>query len=170
MRTKGQIQFGEMIMVVIVIVLLLVIGMVFFFNSGERSIRADMRHYEDISSLKLAKSVLSLPEVQCEAYQGSGCVDLLKVEALASKIYKRCGKKSAVTSYYCQLFGYATINITAIDPSFKRESQIGFYESIPGMAVHSAPQYLYATLYDPLKKTKVFAYFTVTRYSREVSQ
>ncbi len=163
---KAQIQFGETIMVVVILVFLLVIGIVFYFNATKGSLEKEFSYREDIESVKLAKSVLALPELSCGGFTGGGttCMDALKASSLAT-IKDRPG----VREYYRDRFGFATIKLNPLDGV-----PLTLYDSDPRPVDLSKKwnvqaQRIFTTLYDPLTDTMTLGYLNVTRYSAVVS-
>ena len=170
---RGQIEFGESLMVVIILVFILIIGIVFYFNASERSLGQEAAYHEDINSVTLAKAVLALPEVQCGAFSGTGtdtCIDALKLTALAYVIKN----DPDANAYYGTLFGYANISINIIctpgTPCSSTPTPIVIYEDKPAINVSATPQFIFTTLYDPVNGSQRLAYLNVTRYVKETPQ
>ncbi len=163
----GQIQFGESLMVVIILVFLLVIGIVFYHAVSSGSVREEIAYREEVESLALAKNVLALPEVACGrlAARGPGCVDELKLRALAGIIEGEDSAGAAARAYYEDLFGRATITVhdMAVDPS-QPEASFTLYEQDPGRETRRAQQ-LFTTLYDPVAERTTMAYLSVERHA-----
>ena len=166
----GQIQFGETIMVVVVLVFLLVIGMVFYFNATKGGLEKEFSYREDIESVKLAKSVLALPELSCGEYTGGGatCMDFLKVQALV-QLMGPTGSASA--AFYRDRFGDATVKLHMLDGTTYL-----LYDYDPrstgtedGKKWNEQAQKIFTTLYDPIEDRTILAYLNVTRYSAVVS-
>jgi hypothetical protein len=159
---RGQIEFGESLMVVIILVFLLIIGIVFYFNVSKNSLKNEVNYREDIESVKLAKNVLALPEIQCSSSDAvEGCIDELKLEALATVIRN----DAAAENYYGQLFGYANITVSTLStgaPSFI------LYQDRPSGNSSATPQTMFTTLLDPRDGSTSLAYINVTRYTPEV--
>ncbi len=166
---KGQIQFGESLMVVIVLVLILTIGMVFYFNVSKGAIKEEVRYREDAQAVTLAKNVLSTPEIKCGRLAGRGdaCIDGAKLDALAWLIEN----DPSVKAYYASVFEYATIRVHRLTSAgFPVSDPDGtvFYDEPLDEAVF-ARQFIFTTLYDPVNDVQDLAYLNVTRYSRAIS-
>jgi len=167
---RGQIQFGETIMVVVVIVFILIVGMVFYFKANEDSYAKTVRNQEDVAMVKLGKSILSMPEVQCTAFDGrGGCIDLLKFERLACMNgMGGCTADEDVRAYYSNLFGDARIEMVVLPVGGSDALILPLYESVPEASTLENPQIIFASLYDPATGLQRFGYLNVTMYRREV--
>lgn len=160
---KGQIEFGETIMVVIVIVFLLVIGLVFYYNVSASQIRQEISHREDIDGIVLGKRVLALPEIECSVTEGGSCIDYYKTSALSGLIQS----DDAIESYYGSLFGYSTIKIAPLDEDELGEEleEITLYDDPLMGEVSISQQFLFTTIYDAKQKLTRIAYMNITRYT-----
>jgi hypothetical protein len=163
---RGQIEFGESLMVVIVLVFLLIIGIVFYFNATKGSLQAEQTYREDIESVKLAKAADSLPEIQCGTYDASGpCIDKLKLVALSKMLNASDNEfDDPAWEYYGRLFGYATITVN-VPPVGGPAEEYVLYHDKPDTETASSPQFIFTTLYDPVNGTQRLAYLNVTRYT-----
>jgi hypothetical protein len=165
---RGQIEFGESLMVVIILVFILIMGIVFYFNVTKRSLGQEQAYREDIEAVKLAKAALALPEVRCGSFSGSEtCIDELKLRALADVISHDTDAKE----YYGTLFGYAHISLHIIPQQGESTpTPIVLYEDKPATNVSATPQFIFTTLYDPVGGSQRLAYLNVTRYAKEAPQ
>jgi hypothetical protein len=163
---RGQIEFGESLMVVIVLVFLLIIGIVFYFSATKGSLQREQQYREEIESVKLAKAVLGLPEVRCGSYDATGtCIDNLKLAAL-SRMLNASDKEfdDPAWAYYGRLFGYATIKVN-VPPVGGPAEEYVLYHDKPDTETTSTGQFIFTTLYDPVTETQRLAYLNVTRYT-----
>ncbi len=166
---RGQIQFGETIMVVVVIVFILIVGIVFYFNASRNSVEKQIRTVDQAQSMTVVNNILSLPEIGCDPSVTTGrCVDLLKLEHLASQI--DCGSSDPTSKYYCSLFGAGLVTITIVDaPQTSGPTTILFYNSSLPNSTATDSQFRFTTVYDPVSGEQLFAYFNVSRYQRGAS-
>lgn len=158
--TKGQIQFAESIMVVVVLVFLIMVGLIFYYNVSKASVEEEVRYREDIEGIKLARGILSLPELRCTfvAGQGEGCIDELKIRSLPIVRDEPVSK-----AYYDELFGYATIQVHILTgPS--AGDVVRIYDDTPTSEHESQRSFYFTTLYNPQERMQELAYVNVTRH------
>lgn len=139
-------------MVVIVLVFILAIGLVVYFQFVSGSVETEIALREDANTVLLGKRVKALPEVQCDRFAGTSCVDLLKFEALAAEMPDN--------DYYRDLFGFANISLHGVTD----EQVITLYNTTPSSAFNIRPQFSFTTVYNPLTRTYQLAYLNITRF------
>ncbi len=161
-RRRGQIQFGESLMVVVVLVFILIIGIVFYYGASSSSIHKEIRYREDVGAVTLAKNVLALPEVQCGRLVAHGdCIDEYKLRAFAELM--KDSQNPEFRREYEARFGRATIKLHVLG----EPNPILLYEKKPThLNLTVSPQFIFTTLYDPFSRTQCLAYLNVTRYTR----
>lgn len=166
---RAQMQFGETLMVVIVLVVIIMIGLVFYFNVKQAGVYKTYAYREDVESIKLAKQVLSLPEIQATDYGTGNGIDRLKMINLGEMIDEGDSNFDQETfDYYSYLFGYATIKLHVINLESGAADYV-LYHDKPDPSVMNvtwSTQFIFTTLYDPLSDTEEMAYLNVTRYTR----
>gem|GEM_PF-1930584 len=168
---RGQIQFGESLMVVIILVFIMIIGMVFYFRVSSGSVQKELSYREDVGAVTLAKNVLALPEVRCGrlAARGPGCIDALKLKALANILADHGSDTRSVRNYYKDLFGRATIKVHILDLIDNNEEIVLLYNQRPETNLTESRQFIFSTFYDPVQGRQQLAYLNVTRYARRAS-
>lgn len=159
---KAQIQFGESIMVVIIIVFLLMVGIVFYANVAGSGLKKEVRYREDVDALSLVKTTLAMPELQCTGPSSEGCVDTLRVQALATLITS-APRGSPQRAYYDRLFGYARISVHTV---MGTTPALLLYDDLPSGRLEQIRQFYFVTLHDPVTNTNSMAYLNVTLYRR----
>ena len=166
---RGQIQFGETIMVVVVIVFILIVGIVFYFNASKASVEKQIRTADQAQSMTVVNNILSLPEIGCDPSVTTGrCVDLLKLKHLAGQI--NCGSSDPTSRYYCSLFGAGLVTVTIVDaPPASGPTSFLFYNSSLPNSTATDSQFRFTTVYDPVGGEQLFAYFNVSRYQQGVT-
>lgn len=109
LHTKGQLKIFETIGVLIVFFLLLIISFVFYINYQKAQFRIEREQKAVLSSTEIASKSFLLPELDCSVLgvKIPNCYDKNKLKAFTSLI-----NNNAFRSYYFQLFGLSTINIT----------------------------------------------------------
>jgi len=168
---RGQIQFGESLMVVIILVFIMIIGMVFYFSVSRGSIQEELSYQEDIGAVTLAKNVLALPEVSCGRFAARGptCIDELKLRALAGILSETNPDTQDIRNYYGDLFGSATIKVHILDLEAGTSEVVPLYSHRPATNLTESRQFIFSTIYDPVKDRQRLAYPNVTRYTRGAS-
>lgn len=168
-RRNAQMAFGETLMVVIILVFLIMIGLVFYFNVSKSGLEREHHYREDIEAIKLAKVVLTMPEIRTTEYSGTGSIDKLKLEKLGTLLNEsNTGTAAVAAREYCgELFGYATIKLQTVTTSGVTTAAT-IYDDKPNANLTVMPQYIFTTLYDPGTGRRELAYLNVTRYSLQV--
>lgn len=148
-------------MVVIVIVFILLVGIVFYFKHTSAAVHASAARFENVEAMKLGKSLLSVPEIQCTALEGgTSCIDGLKLAVWAELM-----KKERSDGYYHWLFGDANITLHYVTGG---EEEIPLYVNGPPTS-SALSQVIFLTVNDPVTGDQRFGYLSIQSYGRTVT-
>lgn len=112
--TKAQVKFFETIGVLIIFFMLLVISFVFYMNYQKGQFRIQQEQKAVLASTEMASKSFLMPEFDCSILGAKvpNCYDKFKLRAFEALVKD----SEAVRTNYFSIFGFATINITNVQP------------------------------------------------------
>jgi len=103
---KAQIQYMETIFVLLILIVIIFIGIIVIYSFYTKSLTDKRESLQDIDSVTLTSSIISMPEFTCG--RNTNCIDATKL--LAFQIHSN-------NEYYKTLFKNMDINIKIIYPT-----------------------------------------------------
>jgi len=154
---RGQIKMFETVAVLVVFFFLLITGVVFYFGAQTTALENEQAKANEKRGLQIALKALYMPELDCSflATQKDNCIDKIKLQKLSALI------ADEEPGDYFDIFGYATITVKEIYPSFN--STI-LYENIQDKYSNKIPTQSPILLYDSWKDEYAFGVIEVFVY------
>ncbi len=153
---KAQTKMFETITVIIVFFILMAFGFVIYANMQKGALSIQMEEAKNAKALRIAKTVLSMPELQCNSK--TYCFDSLKIMAFNSN--------SATKSYYFDLLKYSSITIKRIYPLSDNpdENNMEIYDKTNPSMSSKQSIWIPVALNEPLHGKTSFAMLKVDIY------
>lgn len=131
---KGQIKMFENVGVLVIFFFLLMMGVIFYFNYQESSLKKQVRDLNRANAFRTAEIIFNLPELACyyNTVRFYSCIDAQKM-----RIFKDYLKNNLET--YFPLFGFSKIKI----------GEDVIYEYSPGIKSESYVYSLPVIIYEP---------------------
>lgn len=160
MKSRGQLQTLEPILIVMVLAIIASIGLVWFMRVSESQASFDDRIFDTAKDLAMAKRIASLPEISCpkDISAGTYCVDLAKADAFS----ELASDRDALLLYY-SLLGETQIHLSWIDLSSGELHNLSLYDFLPPESTDISGSVTYGSVYDPLTGERHFGMITLRR-------
>lgn len=111
---RAQVKMFETLAVLVVFFFFLIFGASFYFKLQENALHRELDKNTQLRAIQIAQKSIHLPELDCSfaGVQRQNCVDLLKVQLLASRI---TASDTAKLDYF-NTFEYSTLTFTEVYP------------------------------------------------------
>jgi len=153
---KAQVKMFETIAVIIVFFFLLAVGFVFYANMQRSSIESKLKEEQDTRAMKIAKTAINLPELQCNGK--TYCFDVLKIDAFET--YSNADQQTR-TAYF-DMFRNSVIKIKQVYPPVPPDQYISIYSRPKGNSKQSIR--IPVTISQPVAGTTTFGILVVDVY------
>jgi hypothetical protein len=162
-QKKGQLQSGETIVVIIIVIIMLIVGLVYFVNSKESSIKAESSSMNDINAMKTAIIASSLNELKCSAssVMVKTCFDYYRMKSFGKIVEDN---KQESQQYYYFVFKNSKIVVRVMMPNATVEN-VTLYDYNNSANKSSSMTFIPLIVENPMTEEKYFSILEVRTYS-----
>jgi hypothetical protein len=166
-KSKAQLQMGETTFVIFFIVIIIMMGLVFYANVQQASLKEQKIEQDRLKLISQAHTMAAWPELQC-SYVGITdfeCIDRVKLDLLSNFVDDSRKANSYAFRYYADHLGRSSLVVSQIYPKAEATSTgIWIVYNNSGNMTSKESVYNPVNIYDPVSGRFYFGMMELAVY------